>query len=39
LVTQVNSPELLRIVQGIGINYAQGDAVARVTPILFQTTA
>lgn len=35
-VVQIDSPELLRIVQGIGIDYAQGDAVARTTPILFQ---
>lgn len=35
MATQVNSPELLRILQGIGIHYAQGDAVARHSPILF----
>ncbi len=36
MATRVDTPELLRVVQGIGIDYAQGDAVARATPMLFQ---
>ncbi len=36
MATRVDTPELLRVIQGIGIDYAQGDAVARATPMLFQ---
>lgn len=39
MALQVNSAELLRVLQGIGINYAQGDAIARPTPIVFQAQA
>ena len=39
IARDVNSPELLRVLQGIGINYAQGDAVARPSPIVFQAQA
>ncbi len=39
LVTQINTPELLRIMQGIGVDYAQGDAIARSTPVMFQAQA
>ncbi len=39
MAVQVNSSELLRVLQGIGINYAHGDAVARSTPIVFQAQA
>ncbi len=39
IAREVNSPELLRVLQGIGINYAQGEAVARPSPIVFQAQA
>lgn len=35
MAVQVDNPELLRILQGIGVHYAQGNAVARPNPILF----
>lgn len=39
MVTRVESADQLRIVQGIGVDYAQGNAVARATPMLFQIQA
>ncbi len=35
LVTGIDSAEQLRIVQGIGVDYAQGLAIARPSPVVF----
>ena len=36
IATGIQDAEMLRVIQGIGIDFAQGNAVARATPLLFQ---